>query len=47
MEIDLREFLVIKELMYTMWVIINQLFSALRGLSGNTAYPFSVHLPTL
>lgn len=28
-------------------VIINQLFSTLRGLSGNTASPFSAHLPAL
>lgn len=33
--------------MYSMLVIINQLFSALRGLSGNTASPISAHLPAL
>lgn len=33
--------------MYSVLVIINQLFSALPGLSGNTASPFRAHLPAL
>ena len=33
--------------MYSVLVIINQLFSALRGPSGDTASPFSAHLPAL
>lgn len=33
--------------MYSVLVIINQLFPALQGLSGNTTSPFSAHLPAL